>query len=129
LIRLVAIASLRGEKISKALAQDAMRNIAGEEESDAVTIQKIQKAVAASFKITVAELISKSNAHQVSRPRQIAMYLCKQLTKHSYPAIGRAFGGKHHTTVMHSFAKVDSLRRRDAEVQKLVSELSETLQK
>ncbi len=129
LIRLVAIASLRGEKISKALAQDAMRNIAGEEESDAVTIQKIQKAVAASFKITVAELISKSNAQQVSRPRQIAMYLCKQLTKHSYPAIGRAFGGKHHTTVMHSFAKVDSLRRRDAEVQKLVSELSETLQK
>lgn len=129
LIRLVAIASLRGEKISKALAQDAMRNIAGEEESDAVTIQKIQKAVAASFKITVAELISKSNAQQVSRPRQIAMYLCKQLTKHSYPAIGRAFGGKHHTTVMHSFAKIDSLRRRDAEVQKLVSELSETLQK
>jgi chromosomal replication initiator protein len=129
LIRLVAIASLRGEKISKALAQDAMRNIAGEEESDAVTIQKIQKAVAASFKITVAELISKSNAQQVSRPRQIAMYLCKQLTKHSYPAIGRAFGGKHHTTVMHSFAKVDSLRRRDAEIQKLVSELSETLQK
>lgn len=129
LIRLVAIASLRGEKISKALAQDAMRNIAGEEESDAVTIQKIQKAVAASFKISVAELISKSNAQQVSRPRQIAMYLCKQLTKHSYPAIGRAFGGKHHTTVMHSFAKVDSLRRRDAEVQKLVNELSETLQK
>lgn len=129
LIRLVAIASLRGEKISKALAQDAMRNIAGEEESDAITIQKIQKAVAASFKISVAELISKSNAQQVSRPRQIAMYLCKQLTKHSYPAIGRAFGGKHHTTVMHSYAKVDSLRRRDAEVQKLVSELSENLQK
>lgn len=129
LIRLVAISSLRGEKISKALAQDAMRNIAGEEESDAVTIQRIQKAVASNFRITVAELISKSNAQQVSRPRQIAMYLCKQLTKHSYPAIGRAFGGKHHTTVMHSYAKVDSLRRRDPEIQKLVADLSESLQK
>ena len=129
LIRLVAISSLRGEKISKALAQDAMRNIAGEEESDAITIQKIQKAVAASFKISVAELISKSNTQQISGPRQIAMYLCKQLTKHSYPAIGRAFGGKHHTTVMHSYAKVDSLRRRDSEMQKLISDLSESLQK
>ncbi|MFZ0061607.1 MAG: chromosomal replication initiator protein DnaA [Pyrinomonadaceae bacterium] len=129
LIRLVAISSLRGEKISKALAQDAMRNIAGEEESDAITIQKIQKAVAASFKISVAELLSKSNTQQISGPRQIAMYLCKQLTKHSYPAIGRAFGGKHHTTVMHSYAKVDSLRRRDSEMQKLVNDLSESLQK
>lgn len=129
LIRLVAISSLRGEKISRTLAQDAMRNIAGEEESDAITIQKIQKAVAANFKITVAELISKSNAQQISGPRQIAMYLCKQLTKHSYPAIGRAFGGKHHTTVMHSYAKVDSLRRRNSEMQKLVNDLSESLQK
>lgn len=129
LIRLVAISSLRGEKISRALAQDAMRNIAGEEESDAITIQKIQKAVAANFKISVAELISKSNAQQISGPRQIAMYLCKQLTKHSYPAIGRAFGGKHHTTVMHSYAKVDSLRRRDSAMQKLVNDLSENLQK
>ena len=129
LIRLVAISSLRGEKISKTLAQDAMRNIAGEEESDAITIQKIQKAVAANFKISVAELISKSNAQQISGPRQIAMYLCKQLTKHSYPAIGRAFGGKHHTTVMHSYAKVESLRRRDSEMQKLVNDLSESLQK
>jgi chromosomal replication initiator protein len=129
LIRLVAISSLRGEKISKALAQDAMRSISGEEESDAITIQRIQKAVAASYKITVAELISKSNAQQVSRPRQLAMYLCKQLTKHSYPAIGRAFGGKHHTTVMHSYAKVDSLRRRDAQIQKLVSDITESLRK
>lgn len=129
LIRLVAISSLRGEKISKTLAQDAMRNIAGEEESDVITIQQIQKVVASSFKISVAELLSKSNAQQVSRPRQIAMYLCKQLTKHSYPAIGRAFGGKHHTTVMHSYAKVESLRLRDSQMQKMVNDLSESLQK
>jgi len=129
LIRLVAISSLRGEKISKTLAQDAMRNIAREEESDVITIQQIQKVVASSFKISVAELLSKSNAQQVSRPRQIAMYLCKQLTKHSYPAIGRAFGGKHHTTVMHSYAKVESLRLRDSQMQKVVNDLSESLQK
>ena len=129
LIRLVAISSLRGEKISKSLAQDAMRNIAGDEESDEITIQQIQKVVASSFKISVGELLSKSNAQQVSRPRQVAMYLCKQLTKNSYPAIGRAFGGKHHTTVMHSNAKVESLMLRDSQLQKLVRELSESLQK
>ena len=129
LIRLVAISSLRGEKISKQLAQDAMRNIAGEEESDVITIQQIQKVVAGSFKISVAELLSKSNAQQVSRPRQIAMYLCKQLTKYSYPAIGRAFGGKHHTTVMHSYSKVESLLLRDSQLQKIVNDLSESLQK
>lgn len=129
LVRLVAISSLRGEKISKALAQNAIRNIAAEEESEVITIQQIQKLVANSFKMRVEELISKSNARRFSHPRQIAMYLCKKLTKHSYPEIGRAFGGKHHTTVIHSFMKIDSLRVKDAALQKLVNELSESLQK
>ena len=129
LVRLIAISSLRGDKISKALAQDAVRNIAGEEESGVVTIQQIQKVVANSFKMRVDELISKSNARQFSRPRQIAMYLCKKFTKHSYPEIGRAFGGKHHTTVIHSFAKIESLKSRDSNLQKLVNDLSEQLEK
>ena len=129
LIRLVAISSLRGEKISKSLAQDALRNIAGDEESDVITIEQIQKAVAGSFKISVVDLVSKSNARQVSHPRQIAMYLCKLLTKSSYPAIGRAFGGKHHTTVMHSFSKVESQRLRDSQLQKLIDDLSQGLKK
>src|SRR5687767_10169232 len=129
LVRLIAISSLRGTDISKVLAQDAIRNIAHEEESQVVTLQRIQKVVAAHFRISVDELLSKSNARQFSLPRQIAMYISKRLTKHSYPEIGRAFGGKHHTTVMHSYAKVDSLRRRDSEMQKLVNELSESLQK
>lgn len=129
LVRLVAISSLRGEKISKTLAQDTLRNIAGEEESDVITIQKIQKVVANSFKISVAELVSKSNARQFSNPRQIAMYLCKLLTNHSYPAVGRAFGGKHHTTVMHSFSKIESQRLRDSQLQKLLNDLAESLQK
>jgi chromosomal replication initiator protein len=129
LVRLIAIASLRGEPISKSLAQDAIRNIAKEEESGVVTIQQIQKLVASTYKLTSEELISKNNARQISHPRQVAMYLCKHLTKHSYPEIGRAFGGKHHTTVMHSVEKIEALVATDETLQRLISELSESLQK
>jgi len=129
LVRLIAISSLRGEPISKTLAQDAIRNIAKEEESGVVSIQQIQKLVASTYKLTHEELISKNNARQISHPRQVAMYLCKHLTKHSYPEIGRAFGGKHHTTVMHSVEKIESLVVTDETLQRLISELSESLQK
>jgi chromosomal replication initiator protein len=129
LVRLIAIASLRGEPISKSLAQDAIRNIAKEEESGLVTIQQIQKLVAQTYKLTNEELLSKNNARQISHPRQVAMYLCKHLTKHSYPEIGRAFGGKHHTTVMHSVEKIETLVVTDETLQRLISELSESLQK
>ena len=129
LVRLIAISSLRGEPISKTLAQDAIRNIAKEEESGVVTIQQIQKLVASTYKLTNEELISKNNARQISHPRQVAMYLCKHLTKHSYPEIGRAFGGKHHTTVMHSVEKIEALVVTDETLQRLISELSESLQK
>lgn len=128
LVRLIAISSLRGEPISKTLAQDAIRNIAKEEESTAVTIQQIQKLVASTYKLTREELISKNNARHISHPRQVAMYLCKHLTKHSYPEIGRAFGGKHHTTVIHSVEKIESLVATDETLQRLITELSESLQ-
>ena len=128
LVRLIAISSLRGEPISKTLAQDALRNIAKEEESGVVTIQQIQKLVASTYKLTIDELVSKNNARQISHPRQVAMYLCKHLTKHSYPEIGRAFGGKHHTTVMHSVEKIEALVVTDETLQRLISELSESLQ-
>jgi len=129
LVRLIAISSLRGEPISKSLAQDALRNIAKEEESGAITIQQIQKLVASTYKLTSEELVSKNNARQISHPRQVAMYLCKHLTKHSYPEIGRAFGGKHHTTVMHSVEKIELLVATDETLQRLISELTESLQK
>lgn len=129
LIRLVAMSSLRGQPISKTLAQDALRTIANDDDSGVITIQQIQKSVAAVFRLTVEELISKSNARQFSVPRQVAMYLCKKLTKHSYPEIGRAFGGKHHTTVIHSFEKIETLLRTDAAMQKTVGDITETLQK
>jgi chromosomal replication initiator protein len=129
LIRLVAISSLRGIPVSKDLARDAIRNIASEEEPGVITIEQIQKVVAASYKLTVEQLVSKNNSRQFAFPRQIAMYLCKKLTKHSYPEIGRAFGGKHHTTVIHSFEKIQSLSTEDASLQRLLLDFSEGLQK
>lgn len=129
LIRLVAISSLRGIPVSKDLARDAIRNIASEEEPGVIAIEQIQKAVAANYKLTIEQLVSKNNSRQFSFPRQIAMFLCKKLTKHSYPEIGRAFGGKHHTTVIHSFEKIQALSASDAGLQKLLHDLSESLQK
>jgi chromosomal replication initiator protein len=129
LIRLVAISSLRGIPVSKDLARDAIRNIASEEQPGVITIEQVQKAVANSYKLTVEQLVSKNNSRQFSFPRQVAMYLCKKLTKHSYPEIGRAFGGKHHTTVIHSFEKIQSLSASDAGFQRLLLDLSEGLQK
>ena len=129
LIRLIAISSLRGEPITKSLAQDAIRNIAKDEEAGVITIQQVQKLVASTYKLSIEELLSKNNARHISHPRQIAMYLCKHLTKHSYPEIGRLFGGKHHTTVMHSVEKIESLVASDETLQRLISELSESLQK
>lgn len=129
LIRLIAISSLRGIPISKELAKDAIRNIASDEEPGVVTIEQIQKTVASAYKLTVEQLVSKNNARQFSFPRQIAMYLCKKLTKHSYPEIGRAFGGKHHTTVMHSVEKIQLLTSADSSFQRLLLDMSEGLQK
>ncbi len=129
LIRLVAISSLRGIPVSKELAKDAIRNIASEDEPGVISIEQIQKAVATQFKLNVEQLVSKNNARLVAFPRQVAMYLCKKLTKHSYPEIGRAFGGKHHTTVIHSFEKIQSQSADDPGLQKLLLELSKSLQK
>ena len=129
LVRVVAISSLRDLPITKVLAQDALRNVTAEEEPEAITIQKIQKAVADSHRINVTELISKGNSRRLALPRQIAMYLCKRLTKCNYPEIGRAFGGKHHTTVIHSFEKIQTLVARDFAVQKQINDITQGLLK
>lgn len=126
LVRLVAISSLRGLPISKMLAQDAMRNIV-DEQNEGITMQRIASTVSAHFKLTVEELKSKNNSRQIAVPRQVAMYLCKRLTKHSFPEIGREFGGKHHTTVMHSVEKIDSVIREDRSFHRVVSELIDRL--
>jgi chromosomal replication initiator protein len=127
LVRLVAISSLRGIPISKMLAQDAMKNIIDAERPQGLTMERIARTVASHYKLTVEELKSKNNSRAIAVPRQVAMYLCKRLTKHSYPEIGREFGGKHHTTVMHSFDKIDQLVKDDRNFHNAVSGLIDNL--
>lgn len=123
LVRLVAISSLKGVPISKMLAQDALKNIIDTERPEGVTMERIGRIVAARYKLSVEELKSKNNSRAISMPRQVAMYLCKRLTKNSYPEIGRELGGKHHTTVMHSYDKIDTLIRKDNVFHNTISEL------
>ena len=126
LVRLLAMASLRGLPLSKALAQDAIHNVSRREESG-VSIRQIQNVVAAQYKVRVETLIARSNLRPALLPRQVAMYLCKRLTKKSYPEIGRQFGGKHHTTVMHSVQKIARLVSSDVDVRQAVEKLGEVL--
>ncbi len=105
LIRLIAYASLTGREISLHLAQDVLRNILQHDEK-AVTIEIIQKFVADYYQLKLVDLKSRNNSKSIAMPRQIAMYLCKGLTSASLPEIGRSFGGKHHSTVIHSIRKV-----------------------
>ncbi|HEY0547233.1 MAG TPA: chromosomal replication initiator protein DnaA [Pyrinomonadaceae bacterium] len=127
LVRLVAISSLRGLPISKMLAQDAIRNIAEDDQPAGITIEQIQQIVASHYRLRVDELKSKNNARQIAVPRQVAMYLCKRLTKHSFPEIGREFGGKHHTTVIHSVEKIEALVLKDQNFHRVVSDLMDNL--
>ena len=128
LVRVLAMASLRGVSVSKALAQEALRHVSKHNNDDhAVSVPRIQKAVADYYKLTVDNLRVRSNARHVLFPRQIAMYLCKRLTKASYPDIARQFGGKHHTTVIHSVEKIESLIGNDSELGTTVKRLIESI--
>ena len=125
LIRLVAYASLTGREISLSLAQDVLKNILDHEEK-AVTIEIIQKFVADYHHLKLAELKSRNNSKSVAIPRQVAMYLCKHLTHASLPEIGRSFGGKHHSTVIHSIRKIEDLRKRDGNFNTLINSFLES---
>ena len=101
LIRLLAYASLTGSKISLPLAQDVLRDIL-DREDQTVTIEMVQKFVANYYQLKITDLKSRNNSKTITLPRQIAMYLSKSLTNNSLPQIGKSFGGKHHSTVIHS---------------------------
>jgi chromosomal replication initiator protein len=120
LIRLIAYASLTGQEMSLALAQEVLKNILDHEDK-AITIEIIQKFVAEYYNLKLGDLKSRNNSKSVAMPRQIAMYLCKSLTHASLPEIGRSFGGKHHSTVIHSIRKVEDLRRRDTDFNSLMN--------
>jgi len=124
LIRLIAYASLTGQDISLPLAQEVLRNIL-DHDAKAVTIEIIQKFVADYYNLKMVDLKSRNNSKSVAMPRQIAMYLCKALTHASLPEIGRSFGGKHHSTVIHSIRKVEDLRKRDGDFNTLIGNFME----
>jgi chromosomal replication initiator protein len=125
LTRLVAYASLTNSAISLTLAQDVLKNILDHDEK-AVTIEIIQKFVADYYQLKVADLKSRNNSKSVAIPRQVAMYLCKQLTHASLPEIGRSYGGKHHSTVIHSIRKIEDLRKRDGDFNSLINNFLES---
>jgi len=124
LIRLIAYASLTGQEISLRLAQDVLKNILDHEDK-AVTIEIIQKFVADYYNLKMIDLKSRNNSKSIAKPRQIAMYLCKSLTSASLPEIGRSFGGKHHSTVIHSIRKVEELRNKDGNFNTLIGNFLE----
>jgi chromosomal replication initiator protein len=126
LVRLIAWCSMHGVEITLAVAQQCLKQFI-DTQVRKITIEAIQRAVAESFGMRVAELKQKNNSRQIVVPRQIAMYLAKQLTEASLPEIGRQFGGKHHTTVMHSIAKIDEHRRSDKDMNRTINKLMETL--
>jgi chromosomal replication initiator protein len=124
LIRLIAYASLTGREISLELTQEVLKNVIDQDDK-AVTIETIQKYISDYYQLKVVELKSRNNSKSVAMPRQIAMYLCKTLTHASLPEIGRSFGGKHHSTVIHSIRKVDEMRKRDGDFNSLIANFLE----
>ena len=126
LIRLIAHSSLIGAEITLPYAQQVLKTFI-DSQARKVTIESIQKSVAEQFGLRVVEIKAKNNSRAIVYPRQIAMYLAKHLTEASLPEIGRQFGGKHHTTVLHSVEKIEEARKGDKDLNRLINKLTETL--
>jgi chromosomal replication initiator protein len=126
LTRLIAYSSLTGAEISLLLAQQVLKNLVDLGERR-ISIENIQRAVCQEFGLTIPQLRAKNNSRPVAYPRQVAMYLAKELTTASLPQIGREFGGKHHTTVLHSINKITHLRQSDRNLDRLLNKLRDSL--
>ncbi|MBZ5501253.1 MAG: chromosomal replication initiator protein DnaA [Acidobacteriia bacterium] len=122
LIRLMAYASLTGIEINQATAHQVLKNII-ETQEKRVSIEQIQKRVGEHFGMRAQDLKVRSNSKVIAFPRQVAMFLVKQLTSASLPEIGKQFGGKHHTTVLHSINKIEALRQVDKELNRTINRL------
>jgi chromosomal replication initiator protein len=116
LTRLFAFASLVGREITLELAQDCLADILRASERK-ISIEEIQKQVAGHYNIRLSDIVGPKRVRTFARPRQVAMYLCKQLTSRSLPEIGRRFGGRDHTTVMHGVRRIEELRAQDAQIE------------
>ncbi len=126
LIKLSAYASVTQEPISMQMAQQVLRYLSQGHEKR-ISIESIIRMVSEKFNLQPSQLKMKSNERKIAYPRQIAMYLTKDLTNASLPEIGRAFGGKHHTTVLHSVQKIETLRQKDADLNKQIHSLTDLL--
>jgi chromosomal replication initiator protein len=126
LVKLTAYSSVTGLPITLTMAQQVLKHLtAGGERR--ITIESIIKAVGDKFSLQPSQLKQKTNEQKIAYPRQIAMYLAKELTSASLPEIGRAFSGKHHTTVLHSINKIDKLRQRDQDLNSLIHTLIDSI--
>jgi chromosomal replication initiator protein len=124
LTRVVAFSSLTGRALSVALAEDVLKDVFPQGEAAEVSIQRIQELVSERFQLTMDELCGEKRSQNIVYPRQVAMYLSRELTDSSLPKIGKEFGGRDHTTVIHATSKIARLIREDRSVYNLVQELT-----
>jgi len=122
LVRLGAYSRLTGREITLPLAEEVLKSLT-ENNTRVISIEGIQKVVADHYSLKVAELKAKNNSRRVAEPRQMAMFLCRELTDSSLPEIGKEFGGKHHTTVLHSIRKIATLRKSDPKHNNIINKL------
>ncbi len=127
LTKLIAVSSVTGQPITLAMAQQTLKHLNTAPERK-ISMESVLRAVGERFSLQPAQLKMKSNTRQIAYPRQIAMYLVKELTHASLPEIGRYFGGKHHTTVLHSIQKIEEERQRDEGLNNLIHSLMDSLQ-
>lgn len=127
LTRLFAFASLVGKPINMDLVQDSLADVLRASERK-ISIDEIQRRVAEHYNIRLSDMIGPKRVRNFARPRQVAMYLCKQLTSRSLPEIGRRFGGRDHTTVMHGVKRIEELRQQDGQIDEDVELLRRALE-
>ena len=124
--RIVAMANFTGQVIDVHLAKDALRDLIAVRGRQ-ITIENIQKTVADYYKIKISEMYSKKRSRNFARPRQVAMSLARELTNHSFPEIGEAFGSRHHTTVMHACGEIEQLRLNDQSIARDIGFLTQVI--
>ena len=124
LTRVVALSSLTGRAMTVELAEDVLKDVFPQGQPVEISIRRIQETVSERFGMTIGELCSAKRSQAIAYPRQVAMYLSRALTDSSLPKIGKEFGGRDHTTVMHANAKIEGMIREDRSVFNLVQELT-----
>jgi chromosomal replication initiator protein len=127
LVKLIAYSSMTEMPITIAMAQHCLKHLVGGPERKVPRIDTVMRVVAERFSLLPAQLKQKSNTKAIAYPRQIAMYIAKELTGASLPEIGRLFGGKHHTTVLHSIQKIEQLRHKDPDLNRMIHSLIDSI--